>query len=253
MFGLKLVRWGAEQQDPNNRMVSTRNTDIGYPFPYVVGMNGLLYFDDSNALRDGGFTMPVKESPWKREGNIQPIPESGLSLAKGAALSQTAEARPSSFYNLSIVGEGLVEVLVDNRKLELKKGQAGFWTGDTQDKADVVVRALDAAKVSEVTMEYQPGEEPAGTYCLTNNYRHSDRNIRTLLRDPPDGSYRYVHLDYKNAVLCDDNPAYVESLASLVTKSQCQLALLQWSVVRVVVRPSLCESRSMSSAMRLWM
>ncbi len=50
-----------------------------------------------------------------------------------------------------------------------------------------------------------------------------------------------------------DYESEIESLASLVTKSQCQLALLQWSVVRVVVRPSLCESRSMSSAMRLWM
>ena len=99
VFGLKLVRWGAEQQDPSDRMVSTWNTDISYPFLYIVGMNGLLYFDDSNALRDGGFTMPVKESPWKREGDIQPIPQSGLSLAKVRAVSQTAEVRrtPSTF------------------------------------------------------------------------------------------------------------------------------------------------------------
>src|SRR5262249_1551682 len=61
VLGLKLVRWGAQQEDPKNRMVSTWNTNITYPFMYMSGMSGRLYFEDSSALRVGDFAMPVKE------------------------------------------------------------------------------------------------------------------------------------------------------------------------------------------------
>ncbi|MCL2640365.1 MAG: glycoside hydrolase family 20 zincin-like fold domain-containing protein, partial [Phycisphaerales bacterium] len=82
----------------------------------------------------------------------------------------------------------------------------GFWTGDQQHEATVILRGGGGGGVKSVLMQYQPGEKRPGPYCLTNNYRQ-ERNIRTLLPSAPDGRYQYVKLDYKNEIADDDNPA----------------------------------------------
>ena len=189
-------------------MVSTWNTDITYPFVYIAGMNGLLYFEDSNALRDGEFAMPAKESPWERKGPMESRAEGGLALDRGASISQTVAVRPNSFYLLSVASEGTVpRIFTDGKEAVVTNGQAGFWTGEKQQQVVVSLQAAEPAQVKKVTAQYQPGEEPVGPYCLTNNYRHGDRNIRSLLPDAPEGSYRYVALDDQEQFLGDDNPA----------------------------------------------
>ncbi|MFB3893073.1 MAG: glycoside hydrolase family 20 zincin-like fold domain-containing protein [Phycisphaerae bacterium] len=212
VLGLKLARYGALGQDPKTRMISTWNTDIVYPYIHICGSNGLLYFEDSSALVDGDFTMPQAASPWKRTGDVTAVSSAtqpALQLAAGATLAQTAAVHPSSYYILRIEHDGKAppELLVDGRKLELKDGKAGLWTADKQEKAQVTLQAKDAVTVRKVTMEYQPGEEPPGPYCLTNNYRRPERNIRALQPDAPDGSYKYVRIDYAGHVVADDNPA----------------------------------------------
>ena len=190
VWAMKLVRWGAQQLDPKNRMVSTWNTDIVFTTPYIAGANGLLYFGDADTLVDGDFSLAPDQSPWKRDGNT---------------LTQTATVQRLSYYVLRVEtgGKAVPEVAVDGRKLDLKNGTAGFWT---QDKDEAVV-ALRGAPAKRVSMEYQPGEEPAGSYCLTDNYRHPERNIRAILPDAPEGRYQYVKLDFQNRTIGDDNPA----------------------------------------------
>ena len=196
VLGLKVVRWGAQQEDPKNRMVSVWNTDIAFSFVYVAGMNGLLYFQDSNALRDGDFAAPAAQSPWQRNG---------------AELSQTVAVRAGSFYMLAVESEkpgDSAAVLVDGKQLDLNGGKAGFWTGGQQSQAVVALRPSAGATVRKVTMEYQPGEEPPGTWCLTGNYRHPQRNIRAIVPEAPDGQYRYVYIDFLGRVIGDANPSF---------------------------------------------
>ncbi len=207
VLGLKLVRWGAQQQDPRNRMVSTWNTDIAFTIPYIAGCNGLLYFEDSSALRDGALAAWDRDLPWERKGEIAKVPSGGISLAKGASIGQTADVRPNSFYLISVEGEGPLEVTVDGKSLALTNGHWGFWSGEKQDKAVVTLLAAEPARLKKVTMSFQPGEEPPGPYCLTGNYRHPERNIRSVLPDAPDGRYQYVILDYQNRPVGDENPA----------------------------------------------
>ncbi len=207
VMGLKLVRWGAQQQDPRNRMVSTWNTDIAFTTPYIAGSNGLLYFQDSNSLRDGNFALPAADSPWQRKGETAPAEKGGVSLGKGASVSQTIDVHPNCFYLLSVRGDGAPDASVDGKKVPLKDGQGGFWTGDKQEKATVVLLAAEPATVKQVLIQSQPGEKPAGPYCLTNNYRRADRNIRALAPDAPEGKYQYVLLDYRNSIVGDGNPS----------------------------------------------
>ena len=207
VMGLKLVRWGAQQQDPKNRMVSVWNTDIAFTTPYIAGTNGLFYFQDSNSLKDGGFALPAADSPWERKGQVENLAPGGVSLGKDAGLIQTVDVHPNCFYLLSVEGEGAFDVLLDGKKVTRKTGQAGFWTTDKQVKTTVALQAPEQATVKRVLMQYQPGEKPAGTYCLTNNYRHADRNIRALKPDAPEGRYRYVYLDYLHRVAGDGNPS----------------------------------------------
>src|SRR5262249_48971461 len=49
---------------------------------------------------------------------------------------------------------------------------------------------------------------PSGAWCLTNNYRHDERNIRAILPDAPEGAYRYVALDAKDQYERDDHPRF---------------------------------------------
>ena len=131
-LGLKLIRYGGSTQDPANRMISTWNTDIVYPYLHICGSNGLLYFQDANALVDGRFSLPKATSPWTRTGRI---------AAEGATVTQTASVHPASYYILRVASEPqtAAEVLIDGKKLDLTKGQAGFWTADKQDKVTVTV------------------------------------------------------------------------------------------------------------------
>ena len=190
-IGVKLVRYGAAQEDSRNRLVSTWNTDIPYPMLYICGWNGLLCSDDANALRDGEFAMPARESPWTREG---------------AEISQTVNVRSNSFYVLSVQSDGPVDLSTDGKNLDLKNGKVGVWTDARQTEMVVTLRTANPTAIRKVTMEYQPGEEPPGVYCLTGNYRHSDRNIQALLPDAPEGSYRYVRLDYRNKTVGEEHP-----------------------------------------------
>src|SRR5262249_27836630 len=88
-----------------------------------------------------------------------------------------------------------------------KSGKAGFWTGGQQASAVVTLTPSAGGAIRKVTMEFQPGEEPPGTYCLTGNYRHPDRNIRTVVPDAPDGQYRYVYCGFLGQVTDDANPS----------------------------------------------
>jgi len=207
VMGLKLVRWGAQQQDPKNRMVSVWNTDIAFTTPYIAGTNGLLYFQDSNSLRDGGFALPAADSPWERKGQVAPAAQGGVSLGKDAGLTQTVDVHPNCFYLLSVEGEGEPDVLLDGKKLALKNGQAGFWTTDGQEKAVLALQAAEPIRLKQVLIQFQPGEKPAGSWCLTNNYRHADRDLRTVLPEAPEGRYQYVNLDYQNRRASDGNPS----------------------------------------------
>ena len=209
VLGLKLLRYGAQQQDPRNRMVSTWNTDIVLATPYIAGFNGLLYFEDSNSLRDGNFAA-AKDSPWERKGAVATPTPLGVSLGQDACVSQSVDVRPNRFYVFTVDAGGGTDLTVDGAKLLLKNGQAGYWTGQTQSKAVVAVSVpggAAAVAVRKVLMEYQPGEEPAGPSCLTGNYRHADRNIRARVPDAPDGRYRYVNIDYVGQITADNNPA----------------------------------------------
>ncbi|MFB3893782.1 MAG: glycoside hydrolase family 20 zincin-like fold domain-containing protein [Phycisphaerae bacterium] len=220
VMGLKLVRWGAQQEDARNRMISTWNADIAVATPYIAGFNGLLYFEDANSLRDGGFAMVSgKEgSPWQAQGDVeaakaQTQPAGGVALGKDAAIRQTVQVHGGSFYWLSVEADGLpqspqsLEVLLDGKRLELKKGQAGFWTAPGQDKATIAIRAAAAVTIRQALLQYQPGEKPPGPYCLTNNYRHADRNLRAISPAAPEGRYQYVMLDYKDQIVGDANPS----------------------------------------------
>ena len=206
VLGLKLVRWGAQQEDAKNRMISTWNSDIAFPTPYIAGSNGLLYMEDANSIRDGSFAQTPEQSPWKRQGQIDKAGR-GLSLDKGASLVQSVDVLPNSYYRFSVAGEGPMELLADGKGVTLNNGQGGFWSGEHQEKVVVSLQASGPAKVKEVLMQYQPGEKPPGPYCLTNNYRHAERNIRARLPEAAEGKYQYVLLDYQNRVGGDDNPS----------------------------------------------
>ncbi|MCL2641416.1 MAG: hypothetical protein FWD53_11260, partial [Phycisphaerales bacterium] len=214
VIGLKLLRWCAQQDDARNRMVSTWNTDMVVVTPYVAGNNGLLYMEDANSLRDGDFGMigrGAEQSPWRigRRSTVQ-IGERGAHLMVGGSLEQRVAVQPKSFYLFSLTGEGMgaLELLVDEKPVMLRDGQAGFWTGERQREVSVMLRVGkdEKASIKRVLMQYQPGEKTPGMYCLTNNYRH-DRTIRSVLPDAPEGRYQYVALDYKNEIAGDENPA----------------------------------------------
>ncbi|MFB3893072.1 MAG: glycoside hydrolase family 20 zincin-like fold domain-containing protein [Phycisphaerae bacterium] len=214
VIGLKLVRYGSQQSDPKNRMVSTWNTDIATPLIYVTGCNGLLYFEDASALDDGDFTRPDAQSPWKRTGDVSAPAEgkTGLVLAAGASVSQAAAVHPSSYYLLRVEHEpGQVpEVQVDGKPIAMKDGGTGIWTAGKQDKLTLALAAKGSGgpvALKRVALEYQPSEEPQGVWCLTNNYRRADRNVRSLVKDAPDGRYQYVAIDYAGRITGDNNPS----------------------------------------------
>jgi len=197
LVGLKLARYGSTPQDPKDRMISTWNTNIVYPYLHICGSNGLLYFEDSSVLVDSDFSMDASKSPWKVSND-------------GQRLTQTVAVHPLSYYLISVNGGAPVEVFVDGKKLALKEGKGGLWTAAGQDKVVVSVGGRGAngvAKPASILMEYRPGEEPPGALCLTNNYRSADRNLRSQIPGAPEGTYRYVSIDYAGRILRDDNPS----------------------------------------------
>jgi hypothetical protein len=211
VLGLKFVRYGAATENIAARMVSTWNTEIAFTSVYIAGSNGLLFFEDSNVLRNASFEQNGG-SPWTKAGDVR-FGADGAVLAKSASLSQSVTLRPNSFYILNIRSNDSVAALeIDGKKVTLNKGGGGYWTGPKQTQATITLRAEDVARISNVTMQYQPGEEPPGPYCLTNNYRHSDRNIRTVQPEAPEGRYQYVDIDYAGKVVADGNPAVPKKL-----------------------------------------
>jgi hypothetical protein len=218
VWGLKLVRWGAEQTNPNDRMISTWNTEIAIPLVYVVGCNGLMFFEDSNSLKDSSLAAPEAESPWQRKGDVNSLPDGGVSIGEGGSITQVAAVRPGSFYLLTVDADNTPNVLVNGHTLNTwlrsrsvhpgKQVKSGIWTEDKQTELKLTIEAGKASKLKSLKLLHQPGEEPLGPYCLTGNYRTADRNIRNIVPDAPLGSYRYVMLDYQNRTIGEDHPQF---------------------------------------------
>lgn len=210
VLGLKLARYGSVQQDAKNRMISTWNTRIVYPYMHICGSNGLLYFQNANALLDGEITQVGGKSAWTAMGFVTTRPAGGAALGEGATLSQSVAVHPQSLYSISLEvdGKALPDVLLDGKAIVLKDGKGTFWTAAKGDKLDMTLRAAGhAVTIKKVLVQYQPGEEPPGPYCLTNNYRTSERNISSSMSDAPEGKYRYVKIDYAGRVTQDTNPS----------------------------------------------
>jgi hypothetical protein len=205
-LGLKLVRYGRMTQDPLQRMVSTWNTEVAFPNICIAGSNRLLFFEDSNILRDADFSKIRKDSAWKTGGAGTEM-HPGFMIKKGGSISQTVAVRPNSFYLIAIESDDALKLLVDGTKLESSQGRAGFWSGPSQTAAELSIEAIEKSQIKSIRMEYQPGEEPPGHYCLTNNYRRNERNINAILPNVPEGKYHYRELDYRDEIIGDKNPA----------------------------------------------
>jgi hypothetical protein len=204
VLGIKLARYGAAMSNGSPRMVSTFNVELPYNLLYVCGYNGLLYFRDSNVLADGNF--PAAGTAWSKSGDVTAVEGGGLALGAGGKLSQDAIVQPSSYYLVSVTGDAGATISIDGQAVALTDAKGGFWTKVDQRSAKVSVQANAKLAIKSLSLELQPGEEPPGPLCLTNNYKRPGRNLRAIDPSAPDGSYRYVYIDYNGNVTGDAHP-----------------------------------------------
>jgi hypothetical protein len=213
VLGIKLARYGSEQADPKTRLASTWNAEIPVHLLYVCGHNRLLYFGGANVLENANFS-EAGSSAWKKNGDVKAVAAGGLNLSAGATVSQTMRLRPREFYLLHVDGEDAIEAYAGDQKIELSKNSGGFFAPKDAVKCELTLKATAPAKLREISLQLQPGEEQPGIWCLTNNYRRRDRNICNLDTKAPEGSYRYVRTDYNGVVIGEDHPSATKRPAS---------------------------------------
>lgn len=210
LIGVKFARYGRTMKTGEERMISTPNVTLAYPFLYMCGHNALLYFEDNNVLKDGHLTSLPGSQVWKTAG--QGVFEKGQKqLLAGTTLTQTVNLQSKSYYHVTVETKGRASLAVSiaDKSVPLdKENQGGIWIEEGNDAAIFKLRAATLTKLRKTVLRYEPGEEPPGPMCLTNNYRTPSRNIKAKLKNLPSGKYKYVKIDYAGHVLKDDNPAF---------------------------------------------
>ncbi|NRA39574.1 MAG: hypothetical protein HRU15_15645 [Planctomycetes bacterium] len=196
LCGIKLVRYGALKKDGSRRIVSTYNSSIPFNVVYLCGHNAQLFFEERNLLIN-------QSAAWESKGSAS-IANNVISMNTGDSLTQKISVRKNQYYTISAQEDlSAITFSINDTKI----AHTGFWAS-----ADEVVSfklsANKSVKINDLSIEFQPGEEPLGPICLTNNYKRPERNLNTSDPTAPMGSYLYVTLDDNDEFKEEDHPDY---------------------------------------------